>query len=157
LDYDTLSEARFASIPSSTTYLRVAGYHAIGDGGGGLYVKTAAAPNHKSYFVNDNDRVGTFWVLTEKHVNLLQFGALDQGSAGTFDNSEPLDRALLYCQATGARSLEIPGLFRVFNPVRDIDFEIEIWGQGPNRSGFFRDYSENTRRVDVPSHPGPSH
>jgi hypothetical protein len=139
-DFDTFATAQTQAIAPDVTLLRTAGYHYPGDGGGASYARVSQVPQHKAFIVN-TIRPPSIWALVDKHVNLLQFGAVDGGSAGQ-DNSEALDNALLYCKANFARSLEVPGLFRIASPVRDIDFQIEIWGQGPNRSGFFRDYDE---------------
>src|SRR5262245_15396398 len=122
-DFETFGAAHTQPIAPDVNLLRTAGYHTVGDGGGASYKRVAQIPQHKAFIVNT---IGTpsIWELANKHVNLLQFGAIDGGSSGSFDNSDALDTALLFCKLTVARSLEIPGLFRIRKPVRDIDFQI---------------------------------
>lgn len=49
LVYDTLAQAQAATIPSYYNSIRLNGYYAAGDGGGGLYARTVSPPTYGTF------------------------------------------------------------------------------------------------------------
>lgn len=65
LEFDTRAAAIAASIPVGENVIRLAGYSAAGDGGGGLYKKLGAPPNPvKSWHFRSADLA--YWQLVER-------------------------------------------------------------------------------------------
>jgi len=70
--YETRTAAAADTIPSTLTFIRVASYAAIGDGGGAKYRRSASAPSHGAYFQSAD---GAYWILDEAIVNIRMLGA----------------------------------------------------------------------------------
>lgn len=76
------------------TFVRTAGYDAVGDGGGGLYKRVGAEPAHHGKFQSAD---GAWWELTTDAPNVLQFGARrDDDPASAAINAEAFYRAGAY-------------------------------------------------------------
>lgn len=78
-DFASRAIAAGTTLPGGMTYLRTAGYLAAGDGGGALYKKVVSQPTHTGKFQSAD---GAWWELVYigQPINLLQFGALGNGS-----------------------------------------------------------------------------
>lgn len=83
--FETRADAAAASIPPFQQSLRTSGYHAAGDGGGGLYRRIAAAPGHGLAFASAD---GAWWELVPENgaISVLQAGAKGDGVA---DDHQP--------------------------------------------------------------------
>lgn len=73
-DYDTVTDATAATIPSGQNMVRTGGYAAVGDGGGALYAKIATPAPVKAWHFQSAD--GAYWELREDEPNELMLGAV---------------------------------------------------------------------------------
>jgi len=76
--FDTLAHAVAATIPASPggpNVVSLLGYHAYGDLGAGLYVRTTAGSPAGSFQSAD----GAYWQLKEQFPNVMQYGAFGDG------------------------------------------------------------------------------
>lgn len=77
LSFATRTAAIASSASATTTYLRTAGYSAVGDYGGALYKKVASEPSHAGKF---QDALGAWFELVEPVVTPEMFGAVGDNS-----------------------------------------------------------------------------
>ena len=80
LEFGTMAEARAATPGDRRGWLRLAGYHAPGDDGGGLYRAAAGPPAHAARFQTAD---GRWWELAETWARPEQLGARGDGSDDT--------------------------------------------------------------------------
>lgn len=78
LTFPTRADAIAASAPAGIRNIRLLGYNAPGDGGGGDYRRAASQPSTGVYF-NTND--GAAWVFAGETICLQQAGGFDDGTA----------------------------------------------------------------------------
>jgi hypothetical protein len=78
LEFNTRAAAAGATIGGAIEYVRLLGYYAIGDDGGGLYKKRVGAPSHAATFTSAD---GAIWELAEPVIRLAQLGAAGNGTA----------------------------------------------------------------------------
>lgn len=96
------------TIPTGINAIRVNGYYAVGDGGGGFYVKTDGEPSHPGKFQTSD---GAWWQLIEKDsITPLHFGAV--AAAGT-DSSAAFAAMVKYSELFGV-GMKLPGGGRVY-------------------------------------------
>jgi hypothetical protein len=79
-EFNTMVDAKAASFSNPPGCLRLAGYFAPGDNGGGLYRAIAKAPLHAGKFQTAD---GRWWELAESLVRPEQLGAKGDGSDDT--------------------------------------------------------------------------
>ena len=80
VEFATLAQATVARFGAEQGFLRLAGYYAPGDGGGGLYRVAAAQPSHAARFQTAD---GRWWELAESLVRPEQLGARGDGTDDT--------------------------------------------------------------------------
>ena len=90
-DFDTKAAAEAATVPSAINTIRIAGYTAFGDGGGGVYKDVAGAePSHELKLQTGD---GVWWELlpdSQGAINIMQAGA----STGAADNTVAIQAVL---------------------------------------------------------------
>jgi hypothetical protein len=79
-EFNTMADAKAASLNNPPAYLRLAGYFAPGDNGGGLYRAIARPALHAGKFQTAD---GQWWELAESLVRPEQLGAKGDGSDDT--------------------------------------------------------------------------
>lgn len=86
-----------ATIPAAVLFVRTAGYHSAGDGGGALYKRSASEPAHD---LKIEDAGGGWWEIAYSGViDVRQAGAV--GDAGTVDDAPAFQSALDYVATYG--------------------------------------------------------
>lgn len=113
-DFATRAEVAAAVVSPALDWLRTAGYHAAGDGGGGLYRRVASDPGH-GLTVTSLD--GAIWELVpvDGTINVLQAGARGDG---TTDDWAAFDTAVKAFVTFEAATLKVrvpatPGGYRL--------------------------------------------
>lgn len=84
------------TMPAGLVALRVNGFYAPGDGGGGLYSRAASEPSHAGKFQTAD---GIWWELQEVSIDARMFGARSGAALG--DQALYLQRAIDYCALRG--------------------------------------------------------
>jgi hypothetical protein len=118
---------------ASLTYIRTAGYYAVGDGGGALYKRVSSAPSHAGK-VQSADGIW-FEYVQEGSANWRQFGAKGDGT----DDTTPAQNAINYLQTsavTGGTLYTTAGFFLLSGGITTID-SIRIIGAGINGTVLF--------------------
>lgn len=89
-DFGSAAEVQSSQVTPNRRHLRTAGYHAAGDGGGGLYRRVERDPGH-GLTITSND--GAIWELVPENgeVNVLQAGARGDGIT---DDLPAIERAI---------------------------------------------------------------
>ncbi len=137
---DTVVLAQLVAVPDTMHYLRTAGYRVIGDGGDGLYARSADVPSHDGYF---QDAAGAYWELKETQPNIMQFGAYPGSPTANYEETTAALRAAqAYCKAYGLPKLRVPaGTYAVQetdgNPIVLIDSPLRIVGDGAAITAIF--------------------
>jgi hypothetical protein len=78
LEFDTRALAVAATIPGAENFIRIAGYAAVGDGGGALYKKVGAEPSHTGKLQSTD---GAWWEIAESVIYPEMFGAVSTTGA----------------------------------------------------------------------------
>lgn len=124
-DYSSRDALAGARVPTPVQYVRTAGYHEAGDGGGALYKRVAFEPDHGGK-VQSAD--GAWWEIAELRVNPVMFGAL-RGRENASDTTGALKNAIAYCELSGA-SLDLLGGEWFISDTLVIEAPIVIEGRG---------------------------
>lgn len=133
---DTRQSITTTSVPSGVGYIRTAGYSALGDGGGGNYVRRASMPSHQGR-VQSAD--GAWWELDELTPTVKMFGAKGNyvtddrvaiQNALTYGNKITLDKGTF--RTTGAITVNNTGI--AAEPGNGTNYGTSIVGQGERYS-----------------------
>jgi hypothetical protein len=89
--YDTKADVEAANVPALVTYLRIAGYATLGDGGAALYINVGASEPAHDGKIQSND--GDWWELAEEYVTPEMFGAVGDGAT---DDTTAIQSAIEY-------------------------------------------------------------
>lgn len=74
--YDTVTNSTAATIPGTQSFLGLAGYSTVGDGGNGLYKRQVSMPSHAGRFQSVD---GAWWNLSSNVVTPEMFGCAGDG------------------------------------------------------------------------------
>lgn len=128
LTYNSLDEARRASVHESVQAIRRLGYYAAGDGGEVLDRRVVSEPPHAGHYQTAD---GARWEVAERVVPLAVFGAM--GSPGA-DDAEGLRDALVW-QAAVAGGLRVERLHEIGSLV-EVGSAAELAGILSRETGF---------------------
>lgn len=122
-EYPNIATAQALTPLVAPAFIRTAGYHASGDGGGALYAKVAVEPTHAGKFsITLDDGVTVVWYgLADEKVTPYQFGA--RGDDASDDG--PAINAFWAYLAKARKKAEFVGNFKTSVPIiaADADFE----------------------------------
>lgn len=109
-EYGSRTVALLASIPTSVSFLRTAGYATAGDGGASLYRRVTAPGTPKAWHFQSAD--GAWWELAEPEPNSAMFGT----KAGSADDATARIQAMIdYVALKGGGDCYIPaGTYRIY-------------------------------------------
>lgn len=101
--YDTKATAAAATIPGTVSFLNLAGYTTVGDGGNGLYKRQVSNPGTTtgSFFQSVD---GAYWLLVSRDITPEMFGCL--GDATTDDRAN-FQNAIDYTSARGGGWIQL--------------------------------------------------
>ena len=95
--WNIVADVTGSNIDDGISWIRTAGYYAVGDGGGALYKRVYAAPSHGAYITSN--AATAYWELAESTPSVLQTGAKGDG---TTDDATAFQAAISYLGSGGA-------------------------------------------------------
>ncbi len=101
VEYDTVVNASAATIDPTVTFLKLAGYYNVGDGGDGLYKRVLSTPAHAGYFTSAG---GAIWELNLTVVTPEMFGCKGDGLTNDYQG---MQNALSYNTIRGGGTLSL--------------------------------------------------
>lgn len=133
--FDTRRAAIAATIAPEEHALQTFGYDAIGDRGGGLYVRLGAPPPHPVYFTSAD---GGFWALTQPEPTIECFGGF---ASPTKDVTPALNDFQKYAAATGRFRVHLTGVYYAKSRPAEFNIGLKLIGKGRSHTALLRDYA----------------
>lgn len=132
--YDTVLNAIGANIPGTQTFLSLAGYNSVGDGGNGLYERTVSMPVHMGRFQSAD---GAWWELISPVVSPEMFNCKGDGVT---DDRANFQNCIDFVNSRGGGKLYLTPnkTYRIVintgvtNLGLDVKDDVEIWFNGSN-------------------------
>ncbi|NNJ76658.1 MAG: hypothetical protein HKP56_16040, partial [Anderseniella sp.] len=130
IDYDTRADLQAANVAPGINLVRIAGYTAVGDGGGASYQRAGSEPSHAGKIQSGD---GAWWELAETTPTPQMFGAVADGTA---DDTTAIQAAIDYAESLvvnftrGATVLFPPGGYFLSSTLTINSNQITIQGYG---------------------------